>query len=123
KGSPRQWQISWARARCEEPANTLSSSILAGLSWPPWHHVAVADVYAVVRSIRENRLPRNRHFDAHQGPLGEEARRLHRFLRAVERDLRAASALWVRANPGGGVVVAMQFPPVRLSRVVALTVE
>src|SRR5262249_29360494 len=88
-----------------------------------WYHLRVSDVYALVRSIRENRLPRNRHFEEHQAPLAAEARRLHRFLRAVERDLRAASSIEVAAGEAGGVVVKMRFPEVRLSRVVSLTPE
>jgi len=83
----------------------------------------VSDVYALVRSIRENRFPRNQHFEAHQAPIAAEARRLHRFLRAVERDLRAATSIEVRPGDAGGVVVKMRFPKVRLSRVVALTAE
>jgi hypothetical protein len=82
----------------------------------------VSDVYALVRSIRQNRLPRNRNFEVHASALGARARRLHRFLRGVERDLRAASAVEVRQNVAG-VTVVMAFPTVRLSRKVVLTVE
>jgi hypothetical protein len=89
----------------------------------PWYHLRVSDVYALVRSIRENRLPRNRHFEEHQAPIAAEARRVHRFLRAVERDLRAATSIEVGPGAAGGVVVKMRFPKVRLQRVVALTPE
>jgi hypothetical protein len=83
----------------------------------------VSDVYALVRSIRENRLPRNRHFEEHEQPVAQEARRLHRFLRAIESDLREATSVEVAPGGAGGVVVTMRFPAVRLSRVVALTRE
>ena len=80
------------------------------------------DVYALVRSLRAATWPRNRHFDAHATPTGAEARRLHRFLRGVERDLMAADTVRVRSTDEG-VVVEMAFGAVRLSRVVKLTRE
>jgi hypothetical protein len=82
----------------------------------------VNDVYALVRSLRAATWPRNRHFDAHATATGAEARRLHRFLRAVERDVRAADRVRVRRDDGG-VTVEMEFGAVRLSRVVRLTRE
>jgi hypothetical protein len=82
----------------------------------------VNDVYALVRSLRAATWPRNRHFEAHATPTGAEARRLHRFLRAIERDLRTADS--VRVVPrDGGATVTMTFGAVRLSRVVALSPE
>jgi hypothetical protein len=80
----------------------------------------VNDVYDLVRSLRAATWPRNRHFDAHATPTGAEARRLHRFLRAVERDVRNADSVKVRRHKGG-VVVEMAFGAVRLSRVVTLS--
>ena len=80
------------------------------------------DVYALVRSLRAATWPRNRHFDAHATPTGAQARRLHRFLRAVERDVRAADSVKVRRHDSG-VVVEMAFGAVRLSRVVTLSAE
>ena len=56
-------------------------------------------------------------------PTGAEARRLHRFLRGVERDVRAADTVRVRRSDGGGVTVEMAFGAVRLSRVVTLSRE
>jgi hypothetical protein len=82
----------------------------------------VNDVYALVRSLRAATWPRNRHFEDHATPKGAEARRLHRFLRAVERDVRAADSVHV-VRRDGGVVVTMTFGAVRLSRVVALSPE
>jgi hypothetical protein len=82
----------------------------------------VNDVYALVRSLRAATWPRNRHFEAHATPTGAEARRLHRFLRGVERDVRAADSVRVRRNGDGqGVTVEMAFGAVRLSRVVTLS--
>lgn len=80
------------------------------------------DVYALVRSLRAATWPRNRHFEDHATPTGAEARRLHRFLRAVERDVRTADSVRVR-RADSGVVVEMTFGAVRLSRVVALSPE
>ena len=87
------------------------------------YHDRVNDVYALVRSLRAATWPRNRHFDAHATPTGAEARRLHRFLRGVERDVRAADSVRVRLADGGGFTVEMAFGAVRLSRVVMLTAE
>lgn len=81
------------------------------------------DVYALVRSLRAATWPRNRHFEAHATPTGAEARRVHRFLRGVERDVRAADAVQARRHDGGTVTVEMRFGAVRLSRVVTLTAE
>ena len=83
------------------------------------YHDRVNDVYALVRSLRAATWPRNRHFEAHATPTGAEARRLHRFLRGVERDVRAADTVRVRRSDGGGVTVEMAFGAVRLSRVVS----
>jgi hypothetical protein len=82
----------------------------------------VSDVYALVRSIRDKRLPRNRHFDEHATKSGAEARRVHRFLRGVERDLLAAQAVDV-VRDGARWRVTMRFPSVRLRRVVSLTLD
>jgi hypothetical protein len=86
------------------------------------YHDRVNDVYALVRSLRAATWPRNRHFDAHATPTGAEARRLHRFLRGVERDVRAADSVRVRRHESG-VTVEMSFGAVRLSRVVTLSRE
>jgi hypothetical protein len=81
-----------------------------------------SDVYALVREIREKRFPRNRYFDEHATPGGAEARRLHRFLRAVEKDLLEAEAVEVARDTANDIWrVTMRFPSVRLSRVVALS--
>ena len=59
-------------------------------------YIIVDDVLALLRSIRENRLSRNRHFDVHATAHGLAARRLHRFLRGVERDLLLPQILRLR---------------------------
>jgi hypothetical protein len=82
----------------------------------------VNDVYRLVRSLRAATWPRNRHFEAHATPTGREARRVHRFLRAVERDVLAADSVRVRRTDGG-VIVEMAFGAVRLQRMVSLTHE
>ncbi len=86
------------------------------------YHAGVSDVYALVRSIRDKTWPRNRHFEAHETPAAAEARRLHRFLRAIERDLLRAAHVEVRRE-GDRYALSMEFPTVRLQRKVALTTE
>ena len=81
----------------------------------------MSDVYALVRDLRENRFPRNRNFEAHEQPLGEEARRVLRFLRGIERDVRAAEVVRVERAEGGCFTLSLAFPAVRLTRVVSLT--
>ena len=82
----------------------------------------MSDVYALVRSIRDKTWSRNRHFEAHETPAAAEARRLHRFLRAIARDVLAAAHVEVRRE-GDRFALSMQFPSVRLHRKVALSVE
>jgi hypothetical protein len=92
---------------------------MGGILRAPWYHACVSDVYSILRRIRAERFPRNRNFDAHRAAASVEARRLHRFLRAVERDLLRAER--VSASPhGGGLRVEMSFPSVRLTRRVIL---
>lgn len=78
-------------------------------------------VYEMVRSLRANALPRNRHFDVHASAAGAAARRIHRFLRGVERDLRHATTVRIDAGEGGQRVLTLEFARVRLRRVVSLT--
>jgi hypothetical protein len=82
----------------------------------------VSDVYAIVRSIREKRFSRNRYFDEHKTEASVEARRVHRFLRAVERDVLAAHDVRVQPKPPG-YQISLGFPDVKLTRVVSLTEE
>ena len=83
----------------------------------------MSDVYALVRTLRDNRLPRNRFFDEHETPSGLAARRLLRFLRAVERDILKADQVTVRARAEGGIAVELSFAAVRFSRRVMLTAD
>jgi hypothetical protein len=78
-------------------------------------------VYDLVRSLRANALPRNRHFDAHASATGAAARRIHRFLRGVERDLRLATTIQLETGEGGQRLLTLEFAAVRLRRVVALS--
>lgn len=78
-------------------------------------------IYAMVRSLRANQLPRNRHFDAHAGADGAAARRIHRFLRGVERDLRLATRIELADSEGGQRLLTLELGPVRVRRVVALS--
>jgi hypothetical protein len=78
-------------------------------------------IYAMVRSLRRNELPRNRHFDAHAGADGAAARRIHRFLRGVERDLRLATRIELTDGEEGQRVLTLELGEVRLRRVVALS--
>jgi hypothetical protein len=114
---PSWSEISRASSTCDEPANTLRPSATIAC-----YHDCVNDVYALVRSLRAARWSRNRHFEAHATPTGAEARRVHRFLRALERDLRAADHVAVRRREGA-FVVRMSFPAVRAERVVTLRPE
>lgn len=82
----------------------------------------MSDVYALVRSIRARRLPRNRHFDAHDTRQAAEARRWARLFRALERDLAAASSVELLKSEAG-YELKLAFPTVRLSRSVFLTDE
>lgn len=80
------------------------------------------DVYAIVREIRAERFSRNRNFDAHARIENVLARRVHRFLRAVERDLLTAEQVAL-ARTDKGWLLSLGFPSVRLKREVALTDE
>jgi hypothetical protein len=80
----------------------------------------VHDVYALVREIREQRFPRNRNFDVYETAFGAKARRVHRFLRGIEKDLLNADEVEVE-HLDGQWRVTMRFPAVRLRRLVCLT--
>ncbi len=82
----------------------------------------MSDVHALVRSIRGLTFSRNRNFEAHQNRASAEARRLHRFLRTVERDLLTARQVSV-TRTGDRFVVEMVFPTVRMRRAVVLCAE
>ena len=81
----------------------------------------MSDVYALVRSIRDKRLPRNRFFDEHASLDGAEARRVHRFLDGLRHDLLAAEVVELeRDDAEQRWRITMRFPPVRCYRVVSL---
>ncbi len=86
----------------------------------------MSDVHALVRSIRDLSYSRNRNFEAHQSRASAEARRLHKFLRTVERDVLAAREVSVtrtRTSDGVRYVLEMVFPTVRMRRAVVLCAE
>lgn len=79
-------------------------------------------VYDLVRSLRHNELPRNRYFDLHATAPVERARRIHRFLREIERDLLSAMQIEIEMM-ADGYRLSLGFPMVRLRRLVTLTHE
>jgi hypothetical protein len=80
----------------------------------------VTDVYALVRSLRNQQLSRNRHFDEHNTDRGARARRVHRFLIGLSRDLLDARDVRIR-RIASGYRISMTFPTVRVTREVLLT--
>jgi hypothetical protein len=78
------------------------------------------EIYRIVRALRAAELPRNRHFELHASPAARAARRVHRFLRAVERDLRRASEVTVIEGRDGGVRIELRHASLRLRRTVEL---
>jgi len=85
----------------------------------------MSNVYAVLKSLRANELPRNRHFEFHRTPEAAAARRLHRFLRGLERDVLRAShvELMPAEQPGAQRLLSMEFAAVRSTRRVWLNDE
>ncbi len=84
----------------------------------------MTDVYALVRSIRDKRLPRNRFFAEHATTNGAAARRLHRFLSGIKRDLLSAEIVEVvHDETVPRWRVTMRFPSVRLHRVVWINAD
>jgi hypothetical protein len=81
------------------------------------------DVYKMVRALRSSSLPRNRHFELHQTPVARAARRIHRFLRSVEVDLRRATEVRVAGRPDGGVRLELAHAQVRFRRTVELDAQ
>lgn len=78
------------------------------------------EIYDLVRALRDERLPRNRHFELHRSAAAKKARRLHRFLRAVERDLLRSSKVRVSRREGGGVRIELALETLRVTRVIEL---
>ncbi len=80
----------------------------------------VEEIYRLVRDLRAARLPRNRHFDLHASDEGRAARRIHRFLRDVERDLRRSTEVRVARRPDGSVRLELGMPSLQARRTVEL---
>jgi hypothetical protein len=79
-------------------------------------------VYALVRSIRDRSFSRNRNFDEHATVNGARARRVHRFLQGVERDLLAADHVEL-LTADDGYRLTLSFPSLRMSRMVSLSAD
>lgn len=82
--------------------------------------MATAEIYELVRAMRAAKLPRNRNFELHTTPIVRQARRVHRFLRSVERDLRRASKVRSFPRPDGGVHLELSNEAVRARRTLDL---
>jgi hypothetical protein len=80
----------------------------------------VSDVYALVRSLRRNELPRNQNFELHATAIAAAARRLARFLRGIERDVRAATDIQLLEVDETQWQIRMQFSRIALERVVCV---
>jgi hypothetical protein len=81
---------------------------------------AAEEIYRIVRALRSAQLPRNRHFELHATPTVRAARRVHRFLRSVELDLRRATEVRVARRPDGGVRLELAQEQVRFRRTIEL---
>ena len=78
------------------------------------------EIYRLVRALREQALPRNRHFEVHAGSAGKRARSIHRFLASVERDLRRATETRSVAHADGGVRLELAVSALQFRRTVEL---
>ena len=78
------------------------------------------EVYRLVRALRDQALPRNRHFEAHAGSSGKRARSIFRFLASVERDLRRATEARSVARADGGLRLELAVSALQFRRTVEL---
>ena len=85
--------------------------------------MGVEEIYRLVRALRASRLPRNRHFEVHASESGRAARRIHRFLRGVERDLRRSQDVRVACHENGSVRIELAMPALQARRTVELDAE
>jgi hypothetical protein len=72
--------------------------------------------------MRAGGLSRNRAYDELSSPLARRARRVEKWLRGLERDLRAGARVAVERREGG-FRVSVDFPSVRVRREVFLRDE
>ena len=88
--------------------------------------VSAPEVFALVGRLRRGLLSRNRSFGLFLQPAARRAQRLHRRLRALERDLRAPGAA-VRLELGEGAAgtyrLTLDLPHIRLRRIATLARE
>jgi hypothetical protein len=82
--------------------------------------MAAEEIYRMVRQLRSSQLSRNRHFELHATPTAKAARRVHRFLRGVELDLRRATEVRIARRPDGSVKLELAHAQVRFRRVIEL---
>jgi len=77
-------------------------------------------VYAILEALRRGRLSRNRNFAAFSDPAAKKAQRVHRRLRALEREL-AAPGIAVRVERTNVATdtfaITLERPAVRLRRI------
>jgi len=78
------------------------------------------EIYDVVRALRRRELPRNRHFELHATSVVRAARRVHRFLRGLEQDLKRATEVRVARRPDGSVRLELGHTALRAWRTVDL---
>jgi hypothetical protein len=78
------------------------------------------EIYRIVRALRRKELPRNRHFELHATREVAAARRVHRFLRGVEHDLRRATEVRVARRPDGTIRLELAHASLRACRTVDL---
>ncbi|MEO6950919.1 MAG: hypothetical protein ABI321_03820 [Polyangia bacterium] len=78
------------------------------------------EIYELVRALRAAVLPRNRNFDTYASAAGKRARRIHRFLLSVEKDLARAEGVSAKEGVGGALELTLLLPALGLRRVVQL---
>lgn len=82
----------------------------------------MSELYHLVKRLREEGLSRNRDFDALSQPIARRARRIDRWLRGLERDLRRSASVTVTpVDCGAHIVLAM--PALSSRREVVITRE
>ena len=80
----------------------------------------MAEIYELVRALRGAVLPRNRNFDAYASAAGKRARRIHRFLLSVEKDLARAESVTATEGADGALELTLMLPSLGLRRTVQL---
>ena len=92
---------------------------------------AAGELRALVASLRRGLLSRNRNYEQLSGGVGLEARRLWRFLRSVEKDVRAADEALACGDASirqellgqGHRLITIELPRIGLRRTTRLSAE